>query len=159
MVRLRIIRFLIIQEMQIKIPFELIELESNNYHITVHCKFDNDAEEMWIIDTGASKTVFDQTLEHLYSPVETDDSMEIKSSGIGGAKLETTLGKLNAFVLGDLRIEPMQVALIDLSHINELYYSATDKKICGLIGGDFLLKHKAIINYETQQLILNTEDL
>lgn len=144
--------------MQIKIPLELIELELNNYHVTVHCKFDNNAEGMWIIDTGASKTVFDQTLEHLYSPVDVDDSMEIKSSGIGGTKLETTLGKLEAFELGNLRIEPMQVALIDLSHINELYYNATDKKICGLIGGDFLLTHKAIINYETLELILYAED-
>ncbi|MCL1821212.1 MAG: retropepsin-like domain-containing protein [Prolixibacteraceae bacterium] len=145
--------------MQKTIPFELIALEENNYHITVYCKFDNDDEGMWVIDTGASKTVFDQTLEHLYSPLEVDDSLEIKSSGIGGARLETTLGKLHAFALGDLRMEPMQVALIDLSHINELYYNATDKKICGLIGSDFLLKHKAVINYETQELILQTEDL
>jgi hypothetical protein len=42
----------------------------------------------------------------------------------------------------------MKVALLDLSHINELYKRATDLEICGLIGGDFLTKHHALIDYK-----------
>jgi hypothetical protein len=46
------------------------------------------------------------------------------------------------------------VVLIDLSHVNDLYRKFTDKRVAGLIGSDFLLKHKAIIDYKRRELVL-----
>ena len=48
----------------------------------------------------------------------------------------------------------MQVALIDLSHINKFYYHATEKEICGLIGGDFLRDFEAVIDYGHLSMML-----
>ena len=62
---------------------------------------------------------------------------------------------MNTFYLGRLKVENLKVALIDLSHINQLYYKATNLEICGLIGGDFLLKHKAVIDYKKKVLQLS----
>lgn len=144
----------LIHEMPFIIPLELIELEAMNYHLAVSCRFDDGSEGLWIIDTGASRTVFDLGLVAHYDQVETDEEL-VKSAGIGAERLETTLGELHPFSLGEFRIEPLIVALIDLSHINRLYYHATEREICGLIGSDLLMQFNAVIDYRTLQLTLD----
>ena len=136
------------------IPLQLIELEAGNYHLAAKTSFSDGTEGLWVIDSGASKTVFDQALHHLFEQVETDDGTQLQSAGIGAGRLETSLGRLLPFTLGSLQVQDLQVALIDLSHINKLYFHATEKEICGLIGGDFLLEKKAVIDYGRQQLLL-----
>ena len=141
------------------IPLELVELEDQNYHLTVTTRFDDGREGMWIIDSGASKTVFDESLKELYAPVSMDDTIQIQSAGIGEGRLETTLGELSPFLIGEYRHPALQVALIDLSHINKLYYHVTAREICGLIGSDFLLSHRAIIDYGKLELVLFEKSL
>jgi hypothetical protein len=133
--------------MKIKIPLKLVELETGNFHLIATCTFPDGATGNWAIDTGASKTVFDKNLEKYYS-VSAENGEEIHSAGIGEKPVETTLGILSPFSLGKLKTGKMKVALLDLSHINELYKRATDLEICGLIGGDFLSKHHALIDYK-----------
>jgi len=140
--------------MKYKIPLELIELEANNYHITVNCRFGSGREGLWIIDTGASKTVFDEALKELYDLIESGDEIKIQSAGIGEGKLDTSLGQLHSFSFSNFSMETLNVALIDLSHINKLYYHVAAREICGLIGSDFLLEHKAVIDYKKKLLIL-----
>lgn len=140
--------------MKYVIPISLVKLEEENYHITVLSVFKNDTEGLWIIDTGASKTVFNQSLTELYEPIEMDINLKIQSAGIGVGHLETSLGNLIPFMMGEYYIESLNVALIDLSHINKLYYSATQKEICGLIGSDFLLERKAVIDYGKLELVI-----
>lgn len=140
--------------MKYTIPLELVELEDHNYHLTVVSQFGGGREGMWIIDSGASKTVFDESLKELYIPVSMDESLQIQSAGIGEDRLETTLGELQPFSIGEYEHPSLQVALIDLSHINKLYYHVTSKEICGLIGSDFLLSHRAIIDYGKMELVL-----
>jgi hypothetical protein len=136
------------------IPLNLVELEAENYHITISSIFKNGAEGLWIIDTGASKTVFNQSLIELYEPIEMDENSQIQSAGIGAGHFDTSLGELMAFMMGALSVDPLHVALIDLSHINKLYFKTTQKEICGLIGSDFLLERKAIIDYEKLELVI-----
>lgn len=142
--------------MKYKIPLELIELEANNYHITLNCRFASGREGLWIIDTGASKTVFDEALKDLYDLVESGEELKIQSAGIGEGKLDTALGQLHGFSFSNFNIETLNVALIDLSHINKLYYHVAAREICGLIGSDFLLDHKAVIDYKKMVLTLET---
>jgi hypothetical protein len=133
--------------MKYSIPLELIELEEANYHLAVPCKFISGGVGLWVIDTGASKTVFDKSLVNFYDPVNPDDQPAVQSAGIGSDLLDTSLAILHPFLLGKYRITSMKAALIDLSHINKLYFHATEREICGLIGSDFLLEQKAIIDY------------
>ncbi len=139
--------------MKIKIPLEIIELEEGNYHIIITCKFNDRTTGLWAIDTGASKTVFDKNLAEKHAVTETDID-EIHTAGIGEKPLSATLGQLSDIKLGKLQVNSIKVALIDLSHINELYKKATNMEICGLIGGDFLMQYRAIINYKQKVLIL-----
>ena len=48
--------------MRIKIPINIIELEPDNFHIMISSVFTDGNSVNWIIDTGASKTVFNKTL-------------------------------------------------------------------------------------------------
>lgn len=141
--------------MKIKIPLQIVELEEGNFHLITNAKFSDGINRYWAIDTGASKTVFDKNLEDYYN-ISEEKTEEIHSAGIGEKPLITSIGNMNSFSLGRFKVENLKVALIDLSHINQLYYRATNIEICGLIGGDFLVKHKAIIDYKKKILQLNT---
>lgn len=142
--------------MQYTISLDLVEIEHGNYHLTVKSDFACGISGLWVIDTGASKTVFDHSLTSLYALQPADDDEWVQSAGIGAGNLETSLGILQSFSMGGFRVEPMKMALIDLSHINRLYFHATEKEICGLIGGDFLHAHKAIIDYGRLEMTLHT---
>ncbi len=139
--------------MKIKIPIQIIELEPDNYHIIISGTFIDERTENWVIDTGASKTVFDKNLDKYYSVLE-GESDEIHTAVIGEQPQEILLAILKPLQMGRLNIENLKVALLDFSHINNLYSNTTDLKICGLIGGDFLMKYRAVIDYKKQVLIL-----
>jgi hypothetical protein len=145
----------IMRKRKIEIPLKLVELENENYHIMVETRFPDGFKGMWIVDTGASKTVIDSNLENYYSSIETPLT-EIESMGIGNAKVETKSGIIETIFVGDICLNNLQVALIDLSPINQLYQKFAFETIAGLIGSDFLVQHKAIINFKkmTMQLWL-----
>jgi hypothetical protein len=54
-----------------------------------------------------------------------------------------------------MKVEKMKVALLDMNHINELYEKVSDIKIGGLLGSDFLLKNKAVVDYKKKRLVLS----
>ena len=139
--------------MKIKIPIQIIELEPDNYHIIILSSFHDYETGNWVIDTGASKTVFDKNLDKYYSVIE-GESDEIHTAGNNDQPQEILLAILKPLQIGKLNIENLKVALLDFSHINNLYSNTTNLKICGLIGGDFLMKYRAIIDYKKQVLIL-----
>ncbi len=137
---------------KIDVPLILLELEDKNFHILVESVFTNGEKGYWVIDTGASKTVFDSTLKDLY--IQTEDLLsEIESAGIGDLKIETKAGYINYVSFGKFVFRDLQVGLIDLSSLNNLYSQYSNLKISGLIGSDFLVKYKAKISYE--KLILS----
>lgn len=140
--------------MKIKIPLQIVELEESNFHIIATGKFNDGSIGFWAIDTGASKTVFDKNLSDKYENTD-EEADEIHTAGVGEKPLSTTLGNLTEMKLGKLQTGNMKVALLDLSHINKLYKKATNMEICGLIGGDFLMKYRAIIDYKRRLLILD----
>jgi len=139
--------------MRIKIPLQIVELESENYHLIVEGTFEDGTIINWIVDTGASKSVFDSNISVRYQQLD-EKTEEIHSAGIGENPLETSIGELESFFLGKLKINTPKMAILDLSHINKLYSTATNLKIAGLIGGDFLKKYQAKIDYKKKVLEL-----
>ena len=138
--------------MKIKIPLQVIKLEEESYHLVATGKFSDGNIGYWVLDTGASKTVFDKNLSQYYILNEHFDN--IQSVGIGEKLTMAQYAVMHPFTLGKYKIENLKVALFDIAHINECYHSATRITICGLIGSDVLLKHKAIIDYKNKILIL-----
>ncbi len=138
--------------MKTKLPVRIIELEDSNYHIVVTSEFDNGTTGYWVIDTGASKTVFDENLEEYYALAGKDE--DLFSAGIGEQPFKSSLAILKQVKFGKLAIENLKVALLNMNHINTIYENATDMKICGLLGSDFLMKYKAEISFDKKLLVL-----
>jgi len=133
-----------------EIPLQIIELEQENYHIVIEGHFEDQSPSYWIIDTGASKTVLDINLAAFYEVVESNDQEDYQSAGINQGMLETTVGKMAALNFGALQITGQKVALIDLNHVNDIYGKYTSRRIAGLLGGDILMEHKCMIDYDRQ---------
>ena len=138
--------------MKIKIPLQIIELEPGNYHIIIKGVFANETTGNWVVDTGASKTVFNKNRVEHYSVLE-GETDEIHTIGPGEQRTEIQLAKID-LKIGTQTIMNLKVALLDFTQINELYQQTTGLKICGLIGSDFLIKHRAVIDYKRELLTL-----
>lgn len=135
------------------IPIEIIQLDQESYHLFVRCFIQEKAYSL-VIDTGASKTVF--ALNILKDRVENlkQNENEMQSAGISAQIGESFQGTLRDFKLGTLELPSFEVVLIDLTYVNEVYSKIMDKTISGLIGSDFLLKYKACIDYQKEELTL-----
>ena len=135
------------------LPIDIVTLgEDNSYHLFVSGVINGQKCDL-LIDTGASHTIFDATL----IPETTDSEWiekEIQSAGIHAGELKSSIGRIKKFKLGDLKRVDWTVVLIDLTHVNDLYSKFISKRVAGLIGSDFLLKHKAIIDYKKKELVL-----
>jgi hypothetical protein len=141
---------------KIKIPLKIVELEDNNFHLFVPSVFPDGTTGYWAIDTGASKTVFDKNKETMYS-VSGEKTDQVHTAGISEKPMETIIAYLKPLYLGKLELRKMKVALLDLSHINNLYSKAVNLKIHGLLGGDFFMKYNAIIDYKRKIIVLHTK--
>jgi hypothetical protein len=135
-----------------KISIELVELEYHNYHLLVQGKFEDGEKAYWIIDTGASKTVFDKSLSQYCTQVEPANNEEYQSAGISEGMVETSVGELRYMAFGKLKVKDQKVALINLDHVNEIYQKYRDVRICGLLGSDLLKKFQCVIDYKYETI-------
>ncbi len=132
------------------IPIQLLELDDQGIHLIIAATINKKTINL-IIDTGASKTVFDINLLQDYCSF-IDDNNIIESKGINSEFLETKKAKIKNIKFGDIEFNNFETVLLDLSNINDIYSEFSDLTIYGLIGGDFLIKYKAIINYYDKTL-------
>lgn len=130
----------------------MIELEHHNYHVLAQGKFEDGQKGYWIIDTGASKTVFDKSLEQYFSLIEPETDEEYQSAGISEGMVETGVGELRYLAFGKLRLKNQKVALINLDHVNEIYQKYRNIRICGLLGSDLLKKYQCVIDYKYETI-------
>ena len=136
------------------IPLEIVNIEDGGCHIFLKCEINKSIVVNLILDTGASKTVFNERLLEPYVS-EIKDNESIESSGISDVQLRSKSGKVNVLKFGNLYQENKNIILMDLDHINKLYEKIDNREIWGLLGGDFLSKYEATINYKKKELIIN----
>lgn len=137
-----------------EISLNLVELEDDNFHITVESKSSDNVAMLWTLDTGASKSVFDIKKDKYFDEIEISPDSQANSAGIGADLIETSIGVMKSFFFGDLEIKDMGVALLDFNPINKIYEQFADVKISGLLGSDVLYKYKAKIDYKKLTLTL-----
>ena len=129
------------------IPLTLLNLQDDGFHLLVEVVV-FDRKFIAVLDTGASKTVFDkQTMERHIDPslLELSDHL---STGLGTNSMESYLLTIPDLKIGDLHLVNHQVAVLDLSTINTAYEQLDHEPVIGVIGGDLLYSHKAVIDYE-----------
>ena len=139
--------------MKTVIPIDIVTLgDDNSFHIFISGIVDGNQCEL-LIDTGASFTIFDSRMIP-EMPDDDNESQRIESASINPGDLKCSIGQINELILGSFKCRDRKIALIDLTHVNEMYKRFTHKRIAGLIGSDFLLEHNAVIDYKKRQLVL-----
>ena len=137
----------------VKVPLQLINLQNDGFHLLVEVVIFGHFFNV-VLDTGASKTVLDKTSVEKY--IATDDllSSDKLSTGLGTNSMESFILYLPTFNIGKLKIENFEAAVLDLSSISAAYESLQLPPVIGVIGGDILQKHKAVIDYNKLELKL-----
>lgn len=111
-------------------------------------------EANFLIDTGASRSVFDpKTISSFIDNLQFEKK-EGLTAGVGSSDLESATFRIDVFSLGDMEIYDYEAVALDLENIHEMYDKLGLPHIDGIIGGDLLRRHKAIINYKNRKLRL-----
>lgn len=140
--------------MKVEIPIEILELDEDSFHPVVKAVV-NETPCTLIIDTGASRSVFDlNTFEVIY--LEKEKGKEIIPAGIIEGNIENRSGIISRFMIGELKVKNLKAVFINLEHINRLYGQIEGAPhISGLLGSDFLVRFKAFIDFKKSILRLS----
>jgi len=133
-----------------KIPFQIIELESKSFHITVDGKIDG-IEITFIIDTGASRTIIDKSYSDILERLP-EGAEKPMATGLAAEQIPVELYNVSLLNLDGILFRNTQVLTADLNPINEVYSNLTGKRIGGLIGCDFLLRNVKAIDFKRKCL-------
>ncbi len=137
------------------LPLEIVPIEDEGFHIITAGKVNGDDARL-LIDTGASRTVFDIERITLFPGIDPKvfKKLEKLSSGLGTNTMESFTIILEEFRLGDLPLKDFETVLIDMSHVNKSYEMLEMPAIDGVIGGDILADYNAVLDYGSKQLRL-----
>ncbi len=128
-------------------------LDGGGKHIFVKCKF-SDQQHIMLLDTGCSNTVFDSSSEVFATTKTHDLKGSTKNCSLNAPIDNIKVGKIKEFGIGKFTTDINRGLFIDLSQINTLYESTIGQRIIGIIGSDFLMKHKATIDFGNKKLTI-----
>jgi hypothetical protein len=129
------------------IPFKILNIDGEGFHLMIKIKINNKVSHL-IVDTGASKTVFDKNRIKKFVSEKKFDTHDKLSSGLGTNSMESQLVTLKKIKIGEVEILNYHTILLDLSHVNQSYEQIGLKPVDGVLGSDVLLKYNAVIDYE-----------
>ena len=138
------------------IPIEIIAIEADGFHLMLQVKL-NGRDARMLIDTGASRSVFDkERIALLFSGgvPEMEENMQ-KSTGLGTSDMPSEAFYLETFCIGELVIRHYPAVVLDMSHVNSSYDMLGLPPIDGVLGSDILQKYGARIDYRSRILRLN----
>ncbi len=137
----------------IEIPINIISIEDDGFHLIAEGLI-NGKSARFVVDTGASRTVFDKEriLDYIDNPEFNEK--EGLSAGIGGTDISSFIFKLEELSFGELSIKDYQAVAMDLSNVNNSYAMLNIPPVDGVLGGDLLYKHKAVISYKLKKMRL-----
>jgi hypothetical protein len=133
------------------IPLTLLNLQDDGFHLLMEVIVFNQPFKA-VLDTGASKTVFDKTTVEKHINPDLLKLSDQLSTGLGTKSMESYLLTIPDLQIGDLHLKDYNVAVLDLSTINFAYEQIDQEPIIGVIGGDLLFKYQAVINYKKSTL-------
>ena len=137
-----------------KIQLQIVDIMGDGCHVFVDGLV-NGTPSRLLIDTGASKTVFDKTFLLTLDPKILLEQSEQLSTGLGAGNLPSEFVQSLKLEIGSLTVDDISVAVLDLYHVNETYRTIGMPVLHGVIGGDLLQSHQAVIDYKKAVLKLH----
>lgn len=133
------------------IPLQILNIEDDGLHLMIQAKV-NSINCHLLLDTGASRTVFDKTqILKFIGPHELEEHDKL-STGLGTDSMPTSSANLIQFEIGEVIVSNFKAILLDLAHVNSSYEKMGFNTIDGVLGSDILFSYNAIINYKKLQL-------
>ena len=135
----------------IEIPINIINIENDGFHLITEGLINN-KEARFVVDTGASRTVFDK--DRILNYIDNPDFSEKEgiSAGIGGTDISSFIFNVKELSFGELKINDYQAVAMDLSNVNDSYAMLKIPPVDGVLGGDLLKKFQAVINYKSRKM-------
>lgn len=120
-------------------------------HYLVRAKI-HDKKARLILDTGASTTCVDINMAFHFDIIH--EKSDIMAAGAGALGMKTQISHKNKLQIGSWEDANVGMVLFDLSHINIALKEVGEESIDGILGADFLKKHRAVIDYGRNCLYL-----
>ena len=136
---------------KIVVPVKIIAIETDGFHLIVKSRINGKSARL-LVDTGASRTVFDINKKEKFIKKQELVKNKSLSTGIGTNKMVSHSSVINKFSIDQLVIFEYEGVFIDLSIVNSSYQQINIKPIDGVLGSDLLKQFNAIINFEKQTL-------
>ena len=136
---------------KVTVPLELINLNNDGFHLLVEVFVFNQIFNL-VLDTGASKTVFDKSIIEKHTLIDDLLMSDQQSTGLGTNSMPSYGITLKSLSFGKLTINDFEAAVLDLSIISAAYENLNLPHIMGVLGGDILQQYRAVINYDKLSL-------
>ena len=135
------------------IPLEITGIKEDGHHVFINATVNGNSVRL-LVDTGASRTVFDEsTVKKIQEGVELELN-EDKAVGLGSVELDNFIANLRHISIAGMEIKDLQIGVLDLSHVNESYGKINMPPIDGVLGSDVLVKYKAVIDFGKKEMTL-----
>jgi predicted aspartyl protease len=135
------------------LPLTIQAIENDGYHLLTTILI-NGKNALLIIDTGASRSVFDETriVDFIgHSNLAQHDKL---STGLGTNTMTSKKVMLDTLDLNGLILNNYEATILNLHHVNESYQKIELQPIDGILGGDILMDYNAVIDYKNATLTL-----
>jgi predicted aspartyl protease len=136
-----------------KITLKILSIEGDGYHLYINAKINGHKAHL-LVDTGASKTVFDKNRIVNFSEENKLVELDRLSTGLGTDSMRGHMIDIDEISLGTIKVKNYQGLALDLSHVNASYDKLGLEPIDGVLGSDILHECNAIIDYKNQELTL-----
>ncbi len=136
------------------LPLTIQAIEDDGYHLLTSILI-NGKKALVIIDTGASRSVFDETriVDFIgHSNLAEHDKL---SSGLGTNTMTSKKVMLEKLALNGLVLNHYEATILTLHHVNQSYQKIGLAPIDGILGGDILTDYHAVIDYKTATLTID----
>jgi len=140
--------------MKTRLSLTILPIENDGYHLLVQIKINNKLANL-ILDTGASRTVFDENRIVGFLGHNNLEEQERLSTGLGTATMTSKKVEIENLQLGEIEINNYEATILDLQHVNQSYEKLELQLIDGVLGGDILHDYNAVVDYKNRALIFD----
>lgn len=135
------------------LPIEVLSIDESGFHLCVSVTVNRKRCRL-VLDTGASRTVFDQAeITHFVKEGTTEIEGRM-SAGLGTDQMQTHSVLLKTFKLGRVTLTDFEALALDLAVLNSSYETLGHGKVIGVLGSDILNAHRAVIDFGKKRLTL-----
>ena len=120
-------------------------------HITVTLQV-NGKPCVFLIDTGGGATLIDLSKKDKYQL----EPLAIRDYAAGIASATPLVRTTGTFGINGKEIRNDSLFLMDISYVNAEFKKTRSRQVDGVLGTDFLEKHKAVVDYSRSMLYLKT---